>query len=163
MTVRKVTLFSLLLSIGLILHFLEYYVSIPFFGFVLKPGLSNIVVLFSIYSLGFKESIVLAITRGLISAFFEPSNNIVSISISFGGITLSLLAMFLFYKLNKDNILLISIFGAIFHNIGQLIVVLFFVDIEYLLYYLPLLITSGFFGGYITGWIAKLTVKKLYL
>jgi heptaprenyl diphosphate synthase len=125
--------------------------------------LKNIVVLFAIYSLGIKEAIFLSITRGFLSALFEPSINVISVSISFGGIVLSLIAMFFVYNINKNNILLISIFGAVFHNIGQLIVVLFFVDIEYLLYYLPLLITSGFFGGYITGWITELTVKKLHL
>jgi hypothetical protein len=40
-------------------------------------------------------------------------------------------------------------------------VVLFFIPDKYLLYYLPLLVISGFFGGFITGWIVTIALPKI--
>jgi len=65
------------------------------------------------------------------------------------------------YAIRSQNIVIISIAGAIAHNIGQLIVVLVFIPNKYLLYYVPLLIISGFFGGLITGWIVTLSLPKI--
>lgn len=160
-TVHKITIFSFLLGIGIILHFLEMYISIPVGGYMMKPGISNIVVLLCIYLLSFRDAIFLAFSRGLLSGLFEPTINGITVCITFGGIILSLLFMGLVYLIRPQRIVYISIAGAIAHNIGQLIVVLFFIPDKYLLYYLPLLIISGFFGGFITGWIVTLSLPKI--
>ncbi len=160
-TIRNLTTFSLLLTIGIILHFVEFYISIPIGGFVLKPGVSNIVILICLYYFGIKETILLAVSRILLSALFEPSINSMTIAISFGGVVLSLTAIILLFCYSRFNIKIISVIGAILHNIGQLIVVLFFIPCNYLLYYLPLIVVSGFFGGYITGWIAEVSLQKI--
>ncbi|MDD4028249.1 MAG: Gx transporter family protein [Caldisericia bacterium] len=160
-TVRKITTFSFLLGIGIILHVFEIYISVPIGGYMLKPGISNIVVLLCMYLLSFHDAVFLAFSRGLLSGLFEPSLNGITICITFGGIVLSLIGMGFFHMLRSQRIVTISIAGAIAHNIGQLIVVLFFIPDKYLLYYLPLLIISGFFGGLITGWIVTLSLPKI--
>jgi len=160
-TIRNLTTFSLLLTIGIILHFLEIFISIPIGGFILKPGISNIVILLCLYYFGIKEAILLSICRSLLSALFEPSLNIISFAIGSGGIIVSLTSIILLFTYCKMNIKTISVIGAILHNIGQLIVVLFFIPCNYLLYYLPLIVVSGFFGGYITGWIAEISLQKI--
>ncbi len=160
-TVHRVTFFSLLLGIGIILHVLESYISIPIGGYLLKPGISNIVVLFCIYLLSFRDAILLSISRGILSGLFEPSVNAVTLCITFGGIVLSLLGMYIVMIVSSKKIVHMSIVGAIAHNIGQLMVVLFFIPDKYLLYYLPLLIVSGFFGGFITGWIVTIALPKI--
>lgn len=160
-TVHRITFFALLLSIGIILHFLESYISIPIGGYLLKPGISNIVVLFCIYLLSFRDAVFLSFSRGILSFLFEPSINAVTISITFGGILLSLAGMYIIMVLSPKNIIHISVVGGITHNIGQLMVVLFFIPDKYLLYYLPLLVISGFFGGFITGWIVTIALPKI--
>lgn len=160
-TVHRITFFSLLLGIGLILHFFESTISIPIGGYLLKPGISNIVVLFCIYLLSFRDAVFLSVSRGILSGLFEPSVNVVTICITFGGIMLSLLGMYIVNLLSSKKIIHMSIVGAIAHNIGQLMVVLFFIPDKYLLYYLPLLIISGFFGGFITGWIVTIALPKI--
>jgi heptaprenyl diphosphate synthase len=160
-TVRKLTIFALLLGIGIILHFLEIYISIPVGGYMIKPGIANVVVLFCMYLCSFQDAAFLALTRVLLSALFEPSITIITICISLGGVVLSLLCMGVVYAIRSQNIVIISIAGAIAHNIGQLIVVLVFIPNKYLLYYVPLLIISGFFGGLITGWIVTLSLPKI--
>ncbi len=160
-TVHRFTFFALLLGIGVILHFLESYISIPIGGYLLKPGISNIVVLFCIYLLSFRDAVFLSLSRAILSGLFEPSINAVTICIAFGGILLSLAGMYIIVALSPKKIINMSIVGAIAHNIGQLLIVLFFIPDKYLLYYVPLLIISGFFGGFITGWIVTIALPKI--
>ena len=57
----------------------------------------------------------------------------------------------------KVSYLTVSILGAVFHNIGQLVAASFLLQTEMVLYYLPVLILSGIGMGLITG----LTVRAV--
>ena len=162
---RELTLFAILLSIGLVLHYLESLISIPVAGFMLKMGLSNIVILYYLIQNKTSEGILMSISKLLLSLLFSPSVNFSNFLISLGGALASLLAMILLTKLAKDKIIIVSIFGGIFHNLGQLGAVLFIVPvalpIQQISYFFPLLILLGTLSGFLVGTITKLILSKL--
>jgi heptaprenyl diphosphate synthase len=78
-----------------------------------------------------------------------------------GGV-LSICVLILFVCLNKKaSYLVLSISGAIAHNIGQLIAVSLMFNNFYTFYYLPVLIVSGIVMGSVTGVLLKTTMPVL--
>lgn len=70
----------------------------------------------------------------------------------------SITIMFILSKIFKDkiNYYTLSIFGALFHNIGQLVGTTFIFGTKFVMYYFPVLSISAIIMGCITG--ATLTV-----
>ncbi len=120
-----------------------------------KLGLANIVTMFALFFLGKKVAFSLTIAKGIFVFITRGfSAGILSIS---GGIV-SICVIIILSAIFKDKIsyLLLSIAGAVFHNIGQLIALIVILDNnKYTLYYLPVLIISGLIMGTITGVLLK--------
>jgi len=160
----KIALFSILLSIGLVLHLLEPVFVIPGTGFMLKIGISNIVIVYLLFSQGRKQALLLSFFKVLFSLLFSPTVNFSNFLISFGGAILSVLVMTLLYKNKIKRIEFISIMGGIFHNIGQWIVVVLMmrlnISVRIFLYYIPFLICIGALTGYFVGLLSNLVLSK---
>lgn len=120
-----------------------------------KLGLANIVTMFALFFLGKKVAFSLTIAKGL---FVLITRGFTSGVLSISGGILSICVIILLSAIFKDKIsyLLLSIAGAVFHNIGQLIALIVILDNnKYTLYYLPVLIISGLVMGTITGVLLK--------
>ena len=76
-----------------------------------------------------------------------------------GGIA-SVCVMILLTAAFKDRIsyLLLSIFGAIFHNLGQLAVLTLIMLNGYALWYTPVLLVAGVIMGSVTGSLLKVVM-----
>lgn len=158
---RKLTKIAMLLSMALVLSFLEGAIVIAMTMPVgIKLGLSNIAVVVCFCYLGVKEaygimfckSIFVLVTRGFTSFLMSISGGIVSLTL-----------MIILYKLLKvkDNLLLISVVGAISHNIGQVIMATIILNNFYTVYYLPILLVSGVVVGVTTGLIMTKLLPRL--
>jgi heptaprenyl diphosphate synthase len=162
---HQFTLFAILLSIGLTLHYLESFLSIPVAGFLLKIGLSNVVILYYLIQNKTSEAILMSMCKLLLALFFSPTINFSNFLISLGGAIASLFVMLLVNKLLKEKIIIVSICGGIFHNLGQLGAVLFLVPIplpfQQISYLVPLLIILGSLTGFMVGSITNLILTKL--
>ena len=162
---RDTALFAILLSIGLVLHYLESFFCIPVGGFLLKIGMSNVVILFYIVQNENKEAILMAICKILLSLFFSPTLNFSNFLISFGGLLLSFVGMTISSKLTNQKIIPVSITGGILHNMGQLIAVIYLVRMTFFLqqiwFFSPLLIILGSFSGFVVGSVTQLILSKL--
>lgn len=160
MKTKKLTLMAMLLAIALIIFTLEAQLPplVPIPG--VKIGLANIITLISIYLIGRKEAFAILILRIVLGSVF--SGNGIGFIYSVSGALLAFAAMgVLSAFLKEDKIWVVSVFGAIAHNIGQIAAACFMVKSAQILWYLPLLTISAVITGMFTGIAAQIVLKRL--
>ena len=156
---KKMVVLSLMVSIALVIYVIEAQIPVLFPG--VKLGLANVVSLAALIIFGWKEAIVIMFLRTLLGSMFGGSMSAFMFSIA-GGL-LSNIVMILSYKYFKKYISLwsISIIGAIFHNIGQLLVASFVIQDLRIYVYLPILLISAVLAGYFIGLCTDFLMKHL--
>ena len=122
---KKVPLLGMFVAFAVILSYVES--CIPVLGIPgMKIGLANLAIIIVLYLEGTKEAAVCNFVRILIVGFMF--GNLFSIFFALAGATLSMIVMVIMKKTNKFSIMIVSMFGGIFHNIGQIVVASFVVD-----------------------------------
>lgn len=159
MSTKKVSFIGLSIALAMILSYLESQipalVAIP----GIKVGLPNLILVFLLYKVGWKETVAVSIIRiFLVSLLF---GNLQSMIFSFAGAFLSLLGMILLKKTNWFACVTVSIVGGILHNVGQIIAACFWTATVQIVLYLPVLLISGTIAGFVIGFIAGMLVKRL--
>ena len=156
---KKMVLLSILVSIALVIYLIEAQIPILFPG--IKLGLANSISLVALILLGWKEAFLIMVLRTLLGSMFGGSLSAFMFSIA-GGI-LSNLVMVLLYKWFKNSLGIptISVCGAVFHNIGQLLVASFVVQDLRIYIYLPLLLVSAIVTGYFIGILSSVLKARL--
>ncbi len=154
---RRLMMMGLFVSMALALHIAEKMMPIPFIAPGVKLGLSNIITLTVLIFLGFKDAFLVLLARILLSSVFAGGLSGFIYSIS-GGI-LSLLIMELTRRLGKEDVSVIgiSVIGAVFHNIGQLLAAALVIKNVNIFVYFPIL----FLAAVGTGVFVGLTTKYL--
>lgn len=159
METRKIARMGLLIALAMILSYVESripaFVAIP----GIKMGLANIVVVFALYKLGFKEAAIVSVLRVLLSALLFGS--ILSLVYSASGAVLSLLGMTLLKKTRLFGTVAVSVSGAVLHNAGQIIAACLMLETSTIAYYMPFLIISGVVTGIVIGLAAALIIKRI--
>ena len=69
--------------------------------------------------------------------------------------------MFIMKKIGKFSTMIVSVFGGVFHNVGQIVVAMLVLGSKYVLYYLPVLWASGIAAGAVVGIICGLVISKM--
>lgn len=159
MKTKKVAFLGLSIALAMILSFVESQipalVAIP----GIKVGLPNLVMVFLLYRVGWRETVTVSIIRIiLVSMLF---GNVQTITFSLAGAVLSLLGMILLKKLGLFSCITVSIVGGILHNVGQIIAACFWTQTAEIAYYLPVLLVSGTIAGTAIGLVSGLLVKRL--
>lgn len=162
MSIKNISNWGILLSLSLILGFLESL--LPSFSAIpgIKIGLSNLAVLICLYLYGSISALALTITKALLSGIMFGSLG--SIMYSLSGALISCIVMIALKKIKVIHIPVISGIGAVMHNVGQLVVAYFVIDSVGVFYYLPILTITGLFMGIVIGIICSLslpTIKKI--
>ena len=152
---------ALLIAISAIINYFERYIPLSIVVPGVKPGLSNVILLVVLYSFSAKDAFLVLVLRILLSGFLlgNPS----SLFFSFGGGLLALIIMITTKKFQALNLSIIgvSISGAVFHNIGQIIVASIINSTPLLITYLPVLMISSIVTGILTGVTAKYLISLL--
>ncbi len=158
--IKRMVLTGLLFAVVLVLSVVENQLQIPVPVPGVKLGLSNIVVMYSLFFVEKKEALLLAVLK---SIFVFLTRGAVAALLSFCGGLLSVLGMILFLFLFKEKIsyLMISILGAVFHNIGQIAAVSLLYTNLFLWAYAPVLLLSGVIAGAATSALLKVTLPAL--
>ena len=147
---------SLMLVLGLVERQFPLTAAIP----GIKLGLANSVLLYALYMMGVRQSIVLMLLKALMSWLIYT--NLSAMFYSLGGGALSLLAMVVLSRVNGVSIVGVSALGAVFFNVGQILVAVFMLNTPQLLMtYLPILMVSGVVTGILTGIVAQMVMKHL--
>lgn len=159
MLVKKITLLSLYTALALIIFIVESALPalapLPF----IKLGLANVVTLIVLVLYSPKDAFIVFILRIVLASVF--AGQIVYMIYSLCGGLLCFFADYLINKILKGKYIYItSIFGAIFHNIGQMTAAVFFMGTEVLPYF-PYMMISGIVTGLFTGILANLLVCRL--
>ena len=149
--VLKAIFLSLALAVGIIER------SIPF-DFVIpgvKLGLGNIVVLSALYVFSWKDAAAISLLRCVIIGVFSGMG--ISFLYSLGGATLSFIAMAVLVRFAESRVspIGVSIVGAIFHNIGQILVASWVLGTFMIVTYLPMLLVSGVITGLLVGLLVR--------
>lgn len=159
MKARKVALYGVLIALALVLSYLESLVPLSFAVPGIKMGLPNIVIVFALYSLGFKDAAIISLLRVvLVSILF---GNVMSMAYSLAGAVLSLLVMLLLFKSGKFGTAGVSVAGAVAHNAGQILTAMLLLETAQISYYLPVLCISGTVAGICIGLISAVLLKRI--
>lgn len=155
---KRISFLSLAVALGMVLSYIEAVIPV-FFGIPgMKPGFSNILVVFLLYSTGWKDALFVNFTRIVLTGILF--GNPFSIVYSLAGALLSLAAMLLTKRCGMFSAYGVSMAGGAFHNIGQIIVALILVENYRIILYLPPLLLSGCVTGYIVAFIAVMLLKR---
>lgn len=156
----KTAFLGLMFSLALVLNILEGMIPpIASLPPGVKLGLSNIVTMMCVIL--FKKSYAFVIA-GLKGVFVMLSRGAVAGALSLCGGLCSVLVMVMIIKLtkNKSSYLLLSISGAIAHNLAQILIASLILQTSFI-YYLPVLVISGIAAGIITSAILRLLMPYI--
>ncbi len=160
MNARKTVLIALFSCLALGIYALEMLISpiVPIPG--VKLGLSNVIVLVAMYILGKKEAFCVLMLRILLS--FLLFGQVMSFFFSLGGGMMCFLAMSLASGfLDRSQIWAVSMIGAIFHSLGQIIVAVAVTSQISVAYYFLVMLIFSLVTGLFTGICAKYSIRFL--
>ncbi len=156
--IRRMTTLSLLFALAMIFSFVESRLPtfIPIPG--VKLGLCNVVIIFTLLSLGAPSAIAVSLLRVLLSSILF--GNMAAFFYSLAGAILSLGAMILLKHLRFFSAIGISVLGGVMHNIGQLLMAWILLGTAGVMYYLPVLVIAGTVAGALIGLLAAYLHKR---
>lgn len=153
--VRLMVTTALLFAFALVLSLVEsslppVLIAVP----GIKFGLSNIPVMYALFFLRKKQALMIAVLKAL---FVVLTRGLVAGSLSLSGGLLSLAVMILLMIIFKDSVsyLILSISGAVFHNLGQLMAISLIYSSVYVWAYLPILLPAGVAAGAATSTLLR--------
>ena len=156
---KRLTVDALFTAIALTIFVVE--LAIPSVGIPgVKLGLANIVTVATVFLIGPWDAGAILLCRILLGGIF--TGQAMALWYSLAGGTLCWLTMIALRRVvTKKQIWVMSVVGAIAHNIGQILVALLVTRTAAILYYLPVLMVSGVLAGLFTGAAAQLAVNRL--
>lgn len=154
---KKLALLGMCCAAAMILSYVESFISFGVPG--LKVGLPNIVTVFLLYKIGWKETAVVSLLRCVLTALLFGT--VMSLAYSIAGAILSLAVMALLKKWNKFSEVGVSIAGGITHNAGQIAVAIAVTGVEEIAYYMPVLAVGGTLAGLVIGVAGAMIIKRL--
>ena len=156
---KKIAVLGLLTAIALTIFMIEAQIPpvIPIPG--VKLGLSNIVTVFTVFTMGPGAGVAVLACRVFLGAVF--AGNFSTILYSASGGALAILTTIGLRKILKENQLWAAgCLGAIAHSVGQMIAAISITQTPGLLVYLPVMIVISIFTGLFTGLCAQYLVKR---
>lgn len=150
---------GLLTALGLIIGYIEFLIPIPLGIPGVKPGFSNIVIVWALYSLGPWEALMINGMRIFLSGFLF--GNFSMILYSLAGAAVSFLCMCLAKKSGLFSTTGVSMIGGVMHNMGQLLVAMAVLETVSLVYYGPVLLTAGVITGFLIGIVTGEVKKRI--
>ena len=160
---RKLALLGILAAQALALAFLENLIpAIPGLPPGAKPGLANIVTMFTASVMGFWSAMAITVIKSLF-ALITRGFTAFCMSLTGGVLSTIVMVLLLRWKKNPFGILGVSILSAIMFNAGQLAVacIMLYGTKGLAQTYGPLLLVFGIVAGALTGTILKLVFPAL--
>ena len=157
MKTKKIALLAMCIALAMILSYVESL--LPSLGIPgVKMGLANIVVVFALYKIGWREAAGISLLRVFLVALLF--GHAASLMYSAAGAALSLSGMILMKKTDRFGCVAVSVSGGVLHNAGQILTALLLMGPN-VVYYLPVLILSGTAAGVAIGAVAALIVRRV--
>lgn len=157
---RKMIYLALCVTLSLILSLIERSIPVPFMTPGAKLGLSQIIIVFALYTLPSKRDVLMIIVVKLIlSSIF--GQGVSGFMYSVMGAFFSFIAMLVTKMIFEPyvSVVGVSIIGAVFHHIGQLIIAMWIVQNSGVFLYLPFLTWIGILTGLFVGLVNLLLLR----
>jgi heptaprenyl diphosphate synthase len=153
---RQVALSGMLFALAMALSFIEGTLVIPGLLPGMKLGLANIVVMYALFFMGPVQALFLDLLKAL---FVFLVSGWTAGFLSLCGGLLSLVVMWLLYYVLpvRPTWFILSVSGALTHNIGQLLGASVILSSKLSLYYAPVMLVLGLVMGALTA----LTLRAL--
>ena len=153
---RRIALSGLLFALAMALSFIEGTLTIPGLLPGMKLGLANIVVMYALFFMGPRQALVLDVLKAL---FVFLVSGFTAGLLSLCGGLLSLLVMWVLYYLLpvRPTWFILSVCGALAHNIGQLLGAGVIISSSLSFYDAPGMLVLGLVMGALTS----ITLKAL--
>ncbi len=162
----KLIYLGLLVTFGLVLHLVEQTLPNPFPLPGARLGLANIITLITLELFGLRDALFVGILRVFLGNLLAGTILGFPFYLSFAGAIFSLLAMSLAMLFKRRGILSlvgVSIVGAAFHNLAQLLTASVLLDqIGILFLYMPYLLIFAIPTGLFTGLITTMITNVIY-
>lgn len=153
---KKITLNSLLISLALVLSFVERFIPlnliVPIPG--IKLGFANIVTMFALFYLDIPSAITITVLRCVLASllFGGMSSLLYSLSGAFFALVVMIVLKMGYNRL--FSVVGISMGGAAAHNTGQIIIASLMMKNTAIYVYLPILLMAGLGTGLFTAIIS---------
>lgn len=157
---NKMVKISLLLAIALIVNYLESLVPLPIPMPGVKLGLANCIGLVVLCLYKEKDYVVFNVLKVFMVALLRTGFGS-SFFIGMSGTLLATISTLFVYKLTKASIYGLSVVGALFHALGQVLMVMLLYSNVYMINYLVFIEIASVISGVITAFIASVTLQKL--
>lgn len=159
---KKIAFLGLCAGVALVLAYVEALLP-PLYAAVpgIKLGLPNIAIIFILYRFGLREATIVSFVR--IVAVTLLFGNPMTFAYSVAGAFLSLLVMTILRKLDFLSIVGVSVAGAVFHNVGQILTAMVLLGTAELGYYLIVLAITGTISGLLVGLCGAMAVKRVFI
>lgn len=155
---KKITEYGFLLAIALTLAYFENLIGFAMVVPGTKIGFANIITMLMLYRTNFNNTFLFMILRVLLSGLLF--SGLAGILYSLAGGFLCILIMNFVKKFSFFSMIGVSMLGAIFHNIGQLIVAVIVMENIKIFYYFPVLFGVGVLTGIGIGYVSAILIKN---
>ena len=160
MKTKHIALYGLFLAIAVVANYIEHLIPLPFIFPGVKLGLANAVGLIVLYYLGKKSYAFFGILRVLLSAVLFTGFGS-TFMIALGGTIVATIFSILVCSVTKASIYGISATGAVFHGLGQVLVVSLLYGTIQMMWYMLILVVSGVITGVLMAIVTSLLISKL--
>lgn len=160
MKTKELTRMALLTAIALTIFMVE--AQLPGLSPVpgIKLGLSNIVTVYAVFTMGPVKGTCILFCRVFLGAVFSGQMSTIFYS-GAGGLCAILVTIVSRKILTKKQIWVAGVLGSIAHCIGQMAMAVALTSTPGLLAYLPIMVIVGIFTGAFTGLCAQFLTERL--
>lgn len=156
---KKITRTAILAPLAIVFGYIESLIPLPVPIYGAKVGISNIVILFSIYALGAPYAFGIMLIKTLCQSLLF--SGLTAFFYSFLGGLFSTAVMCFAKRYMKLGMVGVSVLGGVFHNIGQLTAAGIMISTLNTFYYLPVLAVCGVISGVVIGVVTAIIIKRL--
>lgn len=162
LSVKKISILGLATAVALAIYGLEAALP-PLFPIPgMKLGLANLVTLLLLLRFGKRETSLVLLCRILMATFFFGSFVSLAYALA-GGFSCLLIEFLLIHFVGKRYLPIISTFGALTHNMAQILVARLLTGTNGVFLYIPYLLLLGILTGLLIGFLAIWCNKHLPL
>ena len=156
---KRIALVSVSAALAILLSYVEFLIP-PVFAAVpgIKLGLPNVVIMYLMYTLGFRYAAPVSIVRLFVSSMLF---GMTMLPYSLAGAVLSLCLMGVLKRFDKLSTVGVSVAGGVAHNIGQVLVAMVLLDTPQIAYYVIVLALTGTAAGVFIGLCSAVLIKRL--
>ena len=158
---RRSVVLAMLIAIGILFQLIESFFPVVMIVPGYKIGLANIVGLFALYAYGVKEMWIVALGRIFLSSLMQGSLFSIPFILSISGGILALCSMSVAEKSGLFSIYGVSVLGACFHNVGQVLAITWIYEQYFMQLFLPVLLALSIVSGLSIALLTQQVLKRL--